>query len=100
VEAGQDIEMMSSAGEVQINSLLDIHLRAKQVKIKLHFPTNFISYEKQGQIRLESSNIFISGLEQTSGIGAAQYQICVCQNGRLFLANERADCRADKQICS
>ncbi|CAK5057745.1 unnamed protein product [Meloidogyne enterolobii] len=84
VEAGQDIEMLSSAGEIHINSLFDIQLRAKQ-----------------GNIRLESSNIFMSGLEKSMGVGgASQYQLCVCQNGRLFLANERADCRADKQICS
>lgn len=85
IEAGQDIEMLSSAGEVQITSLLDIQLNAKQ-----------------GKIRLESSNIYMSGLEQASGGpgSAAQYQLCMCQNGRLFLANERADCRADKQICS
>ena len=42
----------------------------------------------------------MSGLEKSTGVGSAQYQLCVCQNGRLFLANERADCRADKHICS
>lgn len=31
IEAGQDIEMLSSSGEIQLNSLLDISLRSKQV---------------------------------------------------------------------
>lgn len=31
LEANQDIELLSSAGEIQINSLLDIHFKSKQV---------------------------------------------------------------------
>uniref|UniRef100_A0A183CEX8 Beta-sarcoglycan n=1 Tax=Globodera pallida TaxID=36090 RepID=A0A183CEX8_GLOPA len=83
VEAGRDIELMSKAGEIQINAIFDINLKAKQ-----------------GEIRLDSSDIFISGLETSTGLGSAQYQLCVCRNGRLFLATVKADCRADRSICS
>ncbi|KAL3076582.1 hypothetical protein niasHS_014487 [Heterodera schachtii] len=82
VEAGRDIELMSKAGEIQINSIFDINLKARQ-----------------GEIRLDSSDIFISGLETSTGLGSAQYQLCVCLNGRLFLATVKADCRADRSIC-
>jgi len=82
IEAGQDIELLSGAGEIVLNSLLDISLKSKQ-----------------GDIRLESGNIYLSGLDRSSGQGRAQYQLCVCQNGRLFMATERADCRADRGIC-
>lgn len=79
VDAGQDIELMSSAGEIQINSLLDINLNSKQ-----------------GEIHLDAGSIFIQNLERSSGAGNAQYQVCICQNGKLFLASERVDCRADR----
>ena len=32
IDANQDIEFFSSAGEIQMNSLLDIALQSKQVK--------------------------------------------------------------------
>ncbi|KAI1727619.1 sarcoglycan complex subunit protein [Ditylenchus destructor] len=82
VEAGQDIELLSSAGEIQFNSLLDINLKSKQ-----------------GDIRLESGNVYMSGLERSTGYGRAQNQLCICQNGRLFMAAEKSDCRADRNIC-
>jgi hypothetical protein len=83
VDAGQDIELMSSAGEIQLNALLDINLSSKQ-----------------GEIHLDAGSIYMSNLERSSGVGNGQYQLCVCQNGRLFLAAERADCRADRSICN
>jgi hypothetical protein len=82
IEAGQDVELLSSAGEIQLNSLLDIHLNSKQ-----------------GEIRLDSGSVYMSGLERSNGQGVAQHQICVCHNGKLFMATERADCRADRHIC-
>uniref|UniRef100_A0A1I8AW42 Sarcoglycan zeta n=1 Tax=Steinernema glaseri TaxID=37863 RepID=A0A1I8AW42_9BILA len=82
IDAAQDVEILSSAGEIQIQSLLDLSLNSKQ-----------------GEIRLDSGNILMSGLARSDGRGAAQYQLCICQSGRVFLAAERADCRADRSIC-
>ncbi|GMR36507.1 hypothetical protein PMAYCL1PPCAC_06702 [Pristionchus mayeri] len=83
VDAAQDIEVLSSAGEINVNSLLDM---------------NIVS--KQGKIRLESSAIYMEGLARSNGRGINQYQVCVCHNGRLFMAEESADCRADRSICT
>ncbi|VDK41857.1 unnamed protein product [Anisakis simplex] len=82
LDASQDIEIMSAAGEIQMSSLLDINLNSKQ-----------------GEIRLESGNVFISGLLKSEGRGHSQYQLCICQNGRLFMASQGADCRADRHVC-
>uniref|UniRef100_A0A0N5BJT4 Zeta-sarcoglycan n=1 Tax=Strongyloides papillosus TaxID=174720 RepID=A0A0N5BJT4_STREA len=82
VEAAQDIELLSSAGEIVLTSLLDIQMKTKN-----------------GEIHMDSSNIYINGLELASGQGHAQYQLCICQNGKLFMATEKADCRADRSIC-
>lgn len=72
---------MSNSGEFTLNTLLDINFNSKQ-----------------GDIRL-NGNMFMTGLDRSHGRGVAQYQLCVCQNGRLFMASENADCRADKNIC-
>lgn len=83
LEAGQDIEVISAAGEIYLSSLLDININSKQ-----------------GEIRLDSGNILFSGLPKSESRGNAQYQLCICQNGRLFMAMDGADCRADRAICS
>uniref|UniRef100_A0AC35U0B9 Zeta-sarcoglycan n=1 Tax=Rhabditophanes sp. KR3021 TaxID=114890 RepID=A0AC35U0B9_9BILA len=82
IDAAQDIELLSTAGEIMLSSLLDIQMKTKN-----------------GEIHLDSSNIYINGLERATGQGHAQYQICICQNGKIFMATERADCRADRSIC-
>ena len=81
INAGQDIEILSNAGEFTLNTLLDINLNSKQ-----------------GDIHVDG-NIFMTGLDKSHGRGVAQNQVCVCQNGRLFMAANNADCRADKNIC-
>ncbi|EFO16242.1 hypothetical protein LOAG_12266 [Loa loa] len=83
LEAGQDIEIISAAGEIQLSSLLDITINSKQ-----------------GEVRLESNSIVMSGLPRSEARGSAQYQLCMCQNGLLFMAVVGADCRADRGICS
>ncbi|CAB3405327.1 unnamed protein product [Caenorhabditis bovis] len=83
VDAAQDIEILAAAGEVAVNSLLDINISSKQ-----------------GEIRLESSTIYMEKLHRSDGRGAPQTQVCVCHNGRLFLAAPNADCRADREICA
>ncbi|KAI6196972.1 hypothetical protein M3Y94_01170600 [Aphelenchoides besseyi] len=83
IDAGQDIELMSGAGEIQLNALLDINFNSKN-----------------GEIRLDAGSIYMGNLERSSGVGNSQFQLCICQNGRLFVVNERADCRADRSICS
>ncbi|VDK69348.1 unnamed protein product [Litomosoides sigmodontis] len=83
LEAGQDIEIASAAGEIQLSSLLDITINSKQ-----------------GEVHLDSNSIVMSGLPKSDARGSAQYQLCACQNGLLFMAVIGADCRADRSICS
>ncbi|CAI4232942.1 unnamed protein product [Auanema sp. JU1783] len=82
VDASQDIELLTAAGEIKLNSLLDITMTSKK-----------------GEIRLESQSIYVEGLPRSVGRGAPQLQLCVCHNGRLFLSVQGADCRADRNIC-
>lgn len=73
INAGQDIEMLSNAGEFSLNTLLDINFNTKQ-----------------GEIHFNGNNIFMSGLERSHGRGNPQYQLCMCQNGKLFMASDNA----------
>ncbi|WKX98123.1 hypothetical protein Q1695_013650 [Nippostrongylus brasiliensis] len=82
LDAAQDIELLTSAGEVRINSLLDVAISSKQ-----------------GEIRLESANILMDGQPRSAGRGTPQLQLCICHSGRLFVAAQSADCRADRNIC-
>lgn len=54
----------------------------------------------QGEVRLESNNILMPELPRSEGRGTSQYQLCICENGLLFMAVVGADCRADRAICS
>ncbi|VDP11158.1 unnamed protein product [Onchocerca flexuosa] len=83
LEAGQDIEITSAAGEIQLSSLLEITLNSKQ-----------------GEVRLESNNILMPELPRSEGRGISQHQLCICKNGLLFMAVVGADCRADRAICN
>lgn len=51
-------------------------------------------------MRIDTGTIYMAGLERSTGQGYAQLQLCVCQDGKLFLAAEKADCRADRSICN
>jgi len=82
VDAGQDIELLSRGGDIKLTSLLDIDL-----------------ISKQGDIRLDSGTVYVSGIPRSEGRGQPQYQLCVCENGRLFMAMQSADCRGDRSIC-
>ncbi|KAI6242803.1 hypothetical protein M3Y99_00187800 [Aphelenchoides fujianensis] len=83
IDAGQDVELMSGAGEIQLNALLDINFNSKA-----------------GEIHLDAGSVFIERLERGHPNGKAQHQLCICLNGRLFLAAVGADCRADRTICT
>ena len=75
--------MLSNAGEFSLNTLLDINFNTKQGEIHMN------------------GNLYMNGLDRSHGRGTQQYQLCVCENGRLFMAEGgQADCRADKNICN
>lgn len=83
VDAAQDIELLSQAGDILATSLLDTRIVSEKADIKF-----------------DAANVFMENLAAGSANGQAQHQVCICANGRLFLATANTDCRADGHICA
>ncbi|CAO1338404.1 unnamed protein product [Diamesa serratosioi] len=86
MQASQEIFLQSRAGSIEATSLNDI---------KLH--------SISGSIRFDSDNIIFAGLKTAQptfyekNIATHKfYQVCVCQNGKLFLADSHGICAGDE----
>ncbi|KAJ6641607.1 Delta-sarcoglycan [Pseudolycoriella hygida] len=89
VSAGQDIFIKSGAGSIDASCLNDIRL-----------------HSEAGNIRLDSASVFLPNLKiaqpPTSGVSSTHehnhkiYQLCVCGNGKLFLALSHSICAGDE----
>ncbi|XP_054258165.1 gamma-sarcoglycan-like isoform X1 [Macrosteles quadrilineatus] len=79
--AGISIE--SRAGDIQVSSNLDINLQTDE-----------------GSIKLESSNVLFPGLHRHHHKHSYRsdkiYQLCVCENGQLFLGEADAFCNTEE----
>lgn len=56
------------------------------------------------QITLDAKTIFMKNVHVSDSAGGGKsypnvYQLCICDNGRLFLAAPGGDCRATAAIC-
>lgn len=118
MSAAKDIRLISRAGGLEMNALNDIKFSATAGSVsvcflyytewkKLHLTP--ISYNPQ--IHLDTSKIILPNLKVTQPptIGMAQnrdhehkvYQLCACDNGKLFLASPHTICAGDdKTVCS
>ncbi|XP_054279365.1 gamma-sarcoglycan-like [Macrosteles quadrilineatus] len=82
VVAPAGISIESRAGDIQLSSHRDITLQTVD-----------------GAIKLESSNVLLPGLHRHhhkhSHRGDKIYQLCVCENGQLFLGEADAFCNTE-----
>ncbi|CAO1337825.1 unnamed protein product [Diamesa hyperborea] len=86
MQASQEIFLQSRAGSIEATSLNDI---------KLH--------SISGSIRFDSDTIIFAGLKtaqptfyEKNSATHKFYQVCVCQNGKLFLAYSHGICAGDE----
>ncbi|KAL1244139.1 Zeta-sarcoglycan [Trichinella spiralis] len=82
VRVAQDIEILSRAGDIKAEAL-----------------HNIVFQSANGEIVLNSPNIYVDRLMRGTEKGHMQYQVCLCENGRLFLAHNGVDCRASSDVC-
>lgn len=98
VRAPQRISLESSAGGIEANCLSQLRLSSRQ-----------------GNVTLDARGVFLKGLlapHESSSLsssrrrmpssrseGVAVYQLCACDNGRLFLAASDGVCQADNTVC-
>lgn len=102
VRASQRIVLDSFGGEIHASCLSDLTLQSVEGAITLHSKSVFLKGLKvalpvQGHLSREQP-------QQYSGRGGHQnqrgiYQLCACENGKLFLANPEGSCQADTIVC-
>lgn len=90
MHAPMGINMESRAGDIKLMSLNDIQLKSVA-----------------GQIRLESGSVFMPMLPSATSSSRSSpirnheiFQVCVCENGKLFLSPPHSICAvSEDHIC-
>lgn len=87
VQAPQGVLVESRAGDISVSCHRNLTLKAKE-----------------GEIVLDSERIVFQNLKTTlpavSGLPYKNvYQLCVCQNGALFMYHAEGHCQADDTVC-
>lgn len=113
LHAAQEIFIHSKAGKIEANSLSDIKLRSNTGSVSiLAFQTNFAIHANFQQIRFSADNIIFSNVKATQPPNYNDkrridhlamhkiFQVCVCDNGRIFLAPSDSVCTiSDVSVC-
>ncbi|CAK9299738.1 unnamed protein product [Gordionus sp. m RMFG-2023] len=98
------IDMKALAGPINVLSLQDITLNSQEGKINLaggriYFPNlpklNSGNNDIENPRNLNSDNIVNQGEEHYKGV----FQLCICENGRLFLTLPDSNCKGTFKIC-
>lgn len=111
LDGSQGIEIISNAGSIEADSFGDIVLTSKKGNVSWTLPQFYIDLKIQyfinfstPQIRLSAENIILSNLKTTQpptyhekmkqehSTANKIYQVCVCENGKLFLAHSNSFC--------
>lgn len=103
IQAPQKIALESMGGNITASCLSHLKLESSQVTLdsktvilkglktsKDHGSTSSKGHTSRQH---QSSNRNSGGGEQLV------YQLCVCANGKLFLAEPEGECQADKHVC-
>ncbi|KAG5675651.1 hypothetical protein PVAND_005538 [Polypedilum vanderplanki] len=86
LQASQEIFIQSRAGSIEISSLNDIKLRGRNIRFDAE--NIIISNMKTAQPHNSHERLDHSSSHQ-------MYQVCVCDNGKLFLADTHKSCSSD-----
>ncbi|XP_025016765.1 delta-sarcoglycan-like [Tetranychus urticae] len=98
-----DLELQSKTRAVQISAATEVNLNSgKSMNLISRKDTRFMS--KSGKIILDSDKIELKNLRLGIPLKSMEsdpgvYQVCVCNNGRLFMALPRESCTFDVNVC-
>lgn len=106
-ESGHDLRLESSTRSLEIRAPMGINVESRAGDIKLMSLNDIKLKSVAGQVRLESSSILMPQLPHaTSSPRSIQtksdeiFQLCVCRNGKLFIAPSHSVCSgSDDHIC-
>uniref|UniRef100_T1JQS3 Gamma-sarcoglycan n=1 Tax=Tetranychus urticae TaxID=32264 RepID=T1JQS3_TETUR len=97
-----DLELQSKTRAVQISAATEVNLNSgKSMNLISRKDTRFMS--KSGKIILDSDKIELKNLRLGIPLKSMEsdpgvYQVCVCNNGRLFMALPRESCTFDVNV--
>ncbi|XP_055622752.1 uncharacterized protein LOC129766260 [Toxorhynchites rutilus septentrionalis] len=117
-EAGKDLKLESPTRSLEARATQEIFIQSRAGSIEANCLSDLKLHSVAGSIRLDASNIVLPNLKTVQPLtslggardhaGAASassahnkiYQLCVCSNGKLFLAPAHSICAADDSaIC-
>lgn len=108
VRADSDLRLESPTGSLHVKAPQGVNIESRGGKINLLSFNDITLKSEVGSINLESSSILMPALptavsttRPTSSKTHEIYQLCVCDNGKLFLAHPQHICAAnsDDIIC-
>lgn len=106
-ESGHDLRLESPTRSLEIRAPMGINVESRSGDIKLMSLNDIKLKSVAGQVKLESSSILMPQLPHaTSSPRSVQtksdeiFQLCVCRNGKLFIAPSHSVCSgSDEHIC-
>ncbi|CAG5117265.1 unnamed protein product [Candidula unifasciata] len=108
------LEIRSDTSKIQISGTAGVSVNAQAGNTTIRATDNIMIVSTAGSIQINSPNILLQGLPRadpsllsysampstSSSSSLPVYQLCVCENGRVFLGLPMGDCRSSSQLCS
>ncbi|XP_071787337.1 delta-sarcoglycan-like [Asterias amurensis] len=99
---GQDLRLESLTSNLVIESPQSVSLSSPIGQVSLSCFNDINLHSRQGKISLDAASIAMKNLPESapgSSNNADVFELCACQNGRLFLAPPTSGCRATADFC-
>jgi len=104
VKFDDGLNIESSTNDVYLESPKGIHFHSKTKHVRMSASHNLTLRSENSVIMVESEEIFLQNIKtpiasKTGKPYGGIYQLCICENGKLFLASPVATCKADPSVC-
>ncbi|CAL4065713.1 unnamed protein product [Meganyctiphanes norvegica] len=102
---GESLMLESATRSLEISAPQGVALESRAGTITAHCLNDFTLQSTGGHIKFDTSKIFLKGLRTSRTEPSPEnkppdvYQVCVCSNGRLFLAKPEGVCASDQEFC-
>ncbi|XP_033609788.1 delta-sarcoglycan isoform X2 [Cryptotermes secundus] len=106
-DSGNELRLESPTRSLEVRAPLGVLMESRAGDISASCLTDLKLQSVAGAVRLDSANVYLSGLKTATptpqpppsrGLHPTRheiYQLCVCSNGKLFLAPPEGLCAAD-----
>ncbi|XP_046394688.1 delta-sarcoglycan-like isoform X2 [Ischnura elegans] len=114
-DSGNDLRLESPTRSLEVRAPLGVAIESRAGDISASCLTDLKLQSVAGTIRLDSASVMLPMLKLVNPVrrkplssdsdltghrrGFEVFQLCVCGNGKLFIAPPRGDCVADGEVC-